>query len=158
MKKHRWNKIQVNRDLLSVLLLSTLSLVILIWYRSINIDKVSANRFVNEISYTQNTYSDEVELNSASKYNKNITTIKNKYKKIFEKKLWEKLGKMKTKTLEKLNERIEEIIKKVEVNKYMDDDKKEKTLWQYIALMEVIEEEIEIRNDLMIDLDKIFEV
>ena len=152
MKKKK--NIKINKHLFSTLLLSSLTLVTIISYKTLNINKVVADKETYEVNY----YSDEIELNSASKYNPNIIKEKEKYKKIFKEKLANKLEKISIENLEKLNERIEKIIEKTIENEKMTDEKKEKLIWQLLALKEVINIEIEVRNELMINLDELLKI
>ncbi len=154
MKKNKKKNIKINRHLFSTLLLSSLTLVTIISYKTLNINKVVADKETYEVSY----YSDEVELNSASKYNPNIIKEKEKYKKVFKEKLANKLEKVSIEKLKKLNERIEKIIDKTMENENISDNKKEKLVGQLLALKEVIQIEIDIRNDLMINLDDLLEI
>lgn len=124
----------------------------------------------NIYSSMKNTYSQEVkiidmseeelELNSAPKYSKEITEKKVIFKEKLNKVLAKKLDEFPNEKLEKVSERINTALEQVENNEKMKQDKKEKIISQLLALLEIIEEKIEYNEDfsLEIDLEELFSV
>jgi len=114
----------------------------------------------DNVEYT-NTYSEEVkiineeelELNSADKYSDKVREKKAIFKEKFNKLLSKKLDKVSNDKLEKISERISKALERVEENEKMDSDKKDKTISQLLALLEVINEKIEYNEEFSVEID-----
>lgn len=83
--------------------------------------------------------------------------MREKYKKAFKDRLEDRLSKIETKKLERIEEKIEEKIEKIEESN-MNEERKEKYVSQFLALLDLVQEEIENREwDINIDIDEILE-
>lgn len=112
-------------------------------------------------SHSGSTYSQEVniideeelELNSADKYSDNVREKKAVFKEKFNKLLSKKLDKIPAEKLEKVSERINKALERVEQNEKLDSDKKDKITSQLLALLEIINEKIEYNEEYSVEID-----
>lgn len=115
----------------------------------------------NYSSHSGSTYSqeaniiddEELELNSADKYSDKVREKKVVFKEKFNKLLSKKLDKIPAEKLEKVSERINKALERVEENEKMNSDKKDKVISQLLALLEIIEEKIEYNEEFSLEID-----
>lgn len=153
-------QVKISRSLFATLLLSNLVLIFSIGNKLTDIDYASANIVKinsHEISYKESLYSDEVDLNSAddyySRYSKETMILKEKYEDLFTDQLWERLEAMSTYNLQKVLKRVGSAIEATLNKGNISKKKKEKILWQLLALESVIQKIINENKWLSIDID-----
>jgi biopolymer transport protein ExbB/TolQ len=141
-------KIKINKALIASLITSSLIV------SSLAVNQTIAWSAYSIASLTSsNTYSEEVELNSAPEYSEKIMKMKSKYYDIFSYKIANSLKSQSTENLEKIIDKIDKAIKNAKENAKISMEKQEKILAQLLALKEIIEKALNESYEYSIDID-----
>lgn len=111
------------------------------------------------ISFSDDLYSDEVELNSAPEYSDKIMEMKNKYEEKFNSVIWNKLDNLTDDKLQLIIDKIDSLLKNTNNNKKIWLVKKDKIISQLLALKDIIFSKMSLEEySIDIDLENILEI
>ena len=152
-------KTKINTAVLASLIISSLLVTTQAVTQTIASSQQESSSY-SLVSLTTKTYSDEVELSSASEYSPEVIKKQKVYKKILKEKLKKKLKNIDNVKLEKVIEKIDKYLEIFQDKDDINEEKRTKILAQLLALKEVLQEKIESTEEysIEIDLDDLFNV
>jgi hypothetical protein len=153
-------KTKINTAVLASLIISSLLVTTQAVTQTIASSGQEKSPSYNLVSLTTKTYSDEVDLNSASEYSPEVMKKQKIYKKILKEKLEKRLEKVNSNKLEKIIDKIDKYLEIYQDKDNIDESKRTKILAQLLALKEVIQERLENSKEysIEINLDEILNV